>query len=189
MALDATIEHELIERSRGGDDQSFDNLVEATKRSTYALAYRWTRDRDLSFDMVQEAYIKLFRFLPRWNHSCRIQTWLYRVVTNACIDRRRRSRFEAVPLHGADGDPGPEHFLAADTPSAVESFERQEAAESVRDCLAKLPTRMREAVHLRYLCGLSLREVAEVQSCSVGTIKATIHQALHKMRGQMQAVG
>jgi len=186
MNLDRETENRLIERCRQGDTDAFDELVAATQRSSFALAYRWTQDRDAAFDMVQEGYIKLYRFLPRWNYSCRVTTWLYRTLANTCIDHHRRRRFETVGLGDPEHDDVRVHEPLAGDQSPPELIANGERASTVRACVKQLPERMRQAVQLRYLGGLSLREVSEVQHCSIGTIKATIHQALKKLRLQLR---
>jgi len=183
--LDIEKERELIRRVKAGDDDAFDELAEATKRAAYAVAFRWTRDQHMAYDMVQEAYIKLYGAMPRWPGSCRVQTWLYRVVTNVCIDLHRKGKREIVAPSGCD-DAGAWHERLPDTqPSAFETFQHSDTLLVLERCLEDLPTKMRQAVHLCYLCGLSLREVSDVQDCSVGTIKATLFQARRRLRSHM----
>ncbi|MBT3378562.1 MAG: RNA polymerase sigma factor [Lentisphaerae bacterium] len=183
--LDIARERELIRRIQAGDDTAFDEIAENTKRAAYAVAFRWTRDQHLAFDTVQEAYIKLYGAIPSWRRSSRIQTWLYRVVTNACIDLHRKRRRE-VTVSSGTSHAGEWHECLLDSePSASEKVELSDTLAALQGCLESLPTRMRQAIHLRYLCGLSLREVSDVQDCSIGTIKATLFQALRRLRTQM----
>jgi len=183
--LDIEKERELVRRIKDGDDGAFDELAESTKRVAYAVAYRWTRDQHTAFDTVQEAFIKLYGAMPKWTDSCRVQTWLYRVVTNTCIDLHRKRKREVVVPSGCD-DINAWHERLPDTePSASETFQQSDTLLAMERCLEALPTKMRQAVHLRYLCGLSLREVSDVQNCSIGTIKATLFQALRRLRSHM----
>ncbi|OGV68367.1 MAG: hypothetical protein A3K19_28060 [Lentisphaerae bacterium RIFOXYB12_FULL_65_16] len=180
--FDKQEEEELIRRARDGDDSAFDALVEATKHASYAVAYRWTRDQHTALDMVQEAYLRLHATLPTWRNSCRLQTWLYRVVTNVCIDHHRHRRFEVVGPSDAAGwacDPD------ACEPPASEALERSDQVKVLQASIEQLPGRMRQAVHLRYLCGLSLQEVSTVQGCSIGTIKSTLFEAVRRLRSHM----
>lgn len=183
--LDIAREQELIRRVQAGDDDAFDELTELTKRAAYAVAYRWTRDQHLAFDTVQEAYIKLYGAIPRWPLASRVQTWLYRVVTNACIDLHRKRRREVVMPNSASHTDGWSVRVPDPEPSVVEKEQHSDTLSSLEGCLEALPAKMRQAIHLRYLCGLSLREVSEVQACSVGTIKATLFQALRRLRTHM----
>lgn len=175
--LDLADERRLLERCQEGNDAAFDELVARTKRAIFALAYRWTQDREAAFDIVQETYIKLHGFLPRWDFSCRVRTWLYRVATNACIDRRRRQHLTLVSVDepGDNGD-GYKRY-ASDAPSPAESLEALERREIFERCMATLPEKMQATFRLKYIGGLTLRQIAEVQGNSLGTIKSTLHRA------------
>jgi RNA polymerase sigma-70 factor (ECF subfamily) len=135
---------------------------------TVALA-----DRAAAEEAVQEA---MTRALRRWRHVRaldRPDAWCYVVAMNHVRDRHRRERRE------------PRWDVQADrvTPDASGSVA---TALSVRDAIATLPTRQREAVVLRYLADLSLSEVADAMGCAVGTVKATLHQALGALRVQLE---
>ncbi len=178
-------EKELVQRFRGGDERAFDELVDRTKANIFALAYRWTRDRELAFDLVQETYIKLFKFLPDWNHSCKVETWLYRVMTNACIDYHRKNRHFHVSLDLVDDTANIELQSVATGDNPGQMLQARERMSVVEKCIASLPAKMQAAFRMKYIGGLTLKEIAEVQDCSVGTIKATIHQAIKKLRLQL----
>lgn len=189
MTADTTFsperERELLAHCQAGQEAAFDALVEAVKRPAYALAYRWTRDQAFAYDVLQEALIRLYEQIPRWDYSCRVQTWLYRVVTNACIDAHRGKQTEPLRELAANRDGSvadPIAHLPDPSPSPSERLEKAETAHQLEQCLRRLPRNMQHIVRLRYLCGLSLQEISHVQSCSLGTVKATIFQGLRKLR-------
>ena len=179
-------ECELVRRCQAGDDAAFDGLVDSTKRPAYEVAFRWTRDRDLAMDVLQDAYVRLYRALPSWDFSCRVSTWLYRVVTNLCVDRHRRGGWRLVFAGQAATEHDEPLHHSGHAPSPATAMEEAERAQAVHACVRRLPQRMREAVHLRYFSGLSLEEISQVQRCSVGTIKATLHQAVRKLKPALQ---
>ena len=177
------IERTLIQRCKDRDDQAFDELVEKTKAEVYAYAYRWVRDQELAFDLVQDAYIKLYKFLPNWNFSCQVQTWMYRVITNACIDVRRKSqKYNHTSISEIENTDEFEHKYIHSQPDPRKQLQRDECLNLIERCIGSLPKRMQEAFRMKYIGGLSLKEISEVQGCSIGTIKATLHQAIKKMR-------
>ena len=174
-----TPEEACVVRFRAGDERAFDELVELTKHRIFAQAYRIIQDRDSAFDIVQEAYVKLLKFLPKWNYSCQVSTWLYRTVANACVDwHRRRAKAGVV-------EPELAHFLATHAQAQVQPAQASSEAEEravVRAHVAQLPERMQACVKLRYFDGHSLKDVARLQNCSIGTVKATVFQAFKKLR-------
>jgi RNA polymerase sigma-70 factor (ECF subfamily) len=169
----------LIRRYLDGEDSAFDEIVAHTKHPAFALAYRWTRDREQAFDIVQEAYVKLYKFLSKWNYSCRLQTWLYRVVTNTCIDKHRRQHLQLVPL---DEENGVGHAAAVADGNPRTALLRREQRELLESGISQLPPKMQAIVRLKYAGSLTIKEIAAIQESSIGTIKATLHQATRKLR-------
>jgi RNA polymerase sigma-70 factor (ECF subfamily) len=143
----------------------YDNLA---RTLTVALA-----DRSAAEDATQEA---LTRALRRWRHVQRLDrpaAWLYVVAMNHVRDGWRRDRRE----------PRWEAELESPTPDPTGGVT---TTLSVRDAITTLPARQREAVVLRYLADLPLADVAEAMGCAVGTVKATLHQALASLRVELK---
>jgi len=152
-----------------GFDEFFANYYDDLARTlTVALA-----DRSAAEEATQEA---MTRALRRWRHVRgldRPAAWLYVVAMNHVRDRWRRERRE--PNRDAEIESS-----SADPSSGVAT------ALSVRDAITTLPARQREAVVLRYLADLPLADVAEAMGCAVGTVKATLHQALASLRVELK---
>lgn len=186
MSSDPTrVDNALIRRCMDGDDSAFDRLVELTKSQIYSVAYRYVRDSHLAFDMVQEAYIRFYKFLPKWDFSCQVTTWLYRVVSNLCIDHHRRGKRRGLVLMEDWSENAPESLAkTSDTPGS--RLEDQEQRQAIEHAIAELPDRQQQAFRLKYIGGLSLIEIAEIQNCAVGTVKASIFQASQKLRKQFK---
>jgi RNA polymerase sigma-70 factor (ECF subfamily) len=180
-------EQTLIRRFCAGDAGAFDRLVENSKRDAFARAYWMTGNRDDAFDIVQDSYVKLLKALRKWDGSSSVRTWLYRVITNACIDLHRRRKTRLV-VEDEDVAAGAGHLKpeSGATPLHV-VMNREQVVELLRHVEA-LPARMRQCIRLRYMDGRSVAEVAEHQGCSEGTVKATVHQGLKKLRASMRAV-
>ena len=171
----------LIEQCRAGDDAAFDDLVDRHKRDAFALAYRLVRDRDLARDVVQEAFVKLYAILARWNGSCQVRTWLYRVISNACVDvHRRRRRFVLLAdLPAADRD---DLTGSGHEPDPRQAMMRQELADHLGVLVDALPARMQLCCRLRYFGGLDVKAIAEVMACAQGTVKAMLFQSRDRLR-------
>ncbi len=129
-------------------------------------------DRDLARDATQEAFARALRQWRKVRDMDRPDGWVYVVAMNQLRDHWRKGerRRERAP-ELSDG--------AADNTTAIAT------RLSVREAIATLPARQREAVVLRYLADLSLADVADAMGCAIGTVKATLHQAMQSMRVEL----
>jgi RNA polymerase sigma-70 factor (ECF subfamily) len=110
--------------------------------------------------------LRLWRQAPHWRAGeAKVSTWLYRVVANLCIDRRRRARGGSVPL---DAIPEPEDGQA----SAVEKMQDRARADALQSALDQLPDRQRQAVVLRHIEGLANPEIAEIMDVTVEAVES-----------------
>jgi RNA polymerase sigma-70 factor (ECF subfamily) len=125
-------------------------------------------DRDFAHDSAQEAFSRALRHWRKVREMDRPDGWVYVVAMNHMRDQWRRTARRRG--HASE----PEYVI--DNTSAVAT------RVSVRDAIATLPPRQREAVVLRYLADLPLADVAAAMGCAVGTVKATLHQAMTSMR-------
>lgn len=90
--MDQTVELNLIRKSAEGDHQAFRLLVEAHQNLAYSIAFRFTWDENESEDIVQDAFVKLWKNLSKYNAEFRFKTWLSSIVTNLCLDYLKSSR-------------------------------------------------------------------------------------------------
>jgi RNA polymerase sigma-70 factor, ECF subfamily len=160
-----------IRRARNVDAAAFVALVELHDQSLRRLAFRLLGDRDAMDDVLQEAYVKAFRALPRFRGRSTLGTWLYRIVYNACLDELRRDRaIRTVPF---EPDTACE---VADPADAVTGDSR------VTDALASLPPEQRAAVLLVDADGLDYRAAADVLGVEVGTVASRLNRARTSLR-------
>jgi RNA polymerase sigma-70 factor (ECF subfamily) len=182
--VDRARETELIEAFQAGSDFAFDQLVDLYKHRAYNLAYKWVENREDALDICQEAFLRMYRALAKWRPRSSIFTWLYRVIINLCIDlRRRQSRERVVPLKTDTGD-----YLHGALPVASTEIGPRRAADAtelggtIRQATMLLPKRQQKAFLLRFYEGLQIREIARIMRCSEGAVKASLFQAIRKMR-------
>jgi RNA polymerase sigma-70 factor (ECF subfamily) len=160
--------------SAGGDRRAFDELV--VRHGPYALrvAVRLLRDRARAEDVVQEAFVRCWSQIHRFDsRQARFTTWLYRIVVNLCIDTRRRRQPEPLP---AD-------FDVIDAGTAVdEMMESNERVAILARALDELPVRQRAALTLVYDEGLSGAEAARVLGSSVKAVERLLARARTYLR-------
>ena len=165
---------ELIEACRRGDQEAFAQLFEAYRDRVYSIALRFSGDRAAAMDLSQEAFLKLFAHLKDFREDARFETWLYRLVVNTCLDHcRRRNRLLPVLDDFLD-------LFSSNRDTALSELLKEEAAEQVRNSVAKLSPEFRIVVVLRYTEGLSYEEIAEILGCSRGTVASRLNRA-HKI--------
>ena len=167
-----------------GDRDALTPLVERHYGRLYRIALGYLRQRDDALDVVQEAFVKAFQAAGRWDGSADAGPWLSRITVNLAIDRWRRNRRRGQtfsPL--AEGD----HLeVLADTgPAPDRGVMRREASDRLSLALQELPERQRAIVVLRHYQELSLEEIATTLGMSLGTVKSSLHRALHRMRATL----
>jgi len=188
-------DRELVERAREGDPQAFRLLFERYRRRAYALAFGMLRNSDDALDVVQEAFIKAHRYLDKFEGNSSFYTWLYRIVMNLSIDHIRKAKrarhvdFDDALAHGEDDAPVGEESLV---PRILDSnphktLARRRVREQIAAALETLSENHRAVLIMRELEGLSYEEMAEVMSCSKGTIMSRLFHARRNMQKQLLA--
>jgi len=173
MVLDGT-DRELIESCQRGDRDAFRALFEAHKDRVYSIALRYSGDEAAAMDIAQDTFLKLFSAIRDFRGTAQFETWLYRLVANSCLDRKRRTR-RLIPLVGEMMD-----VLRASGESVLDRLLRAELSGRVQSAVKSLPPEQRIVIVLRYTQGLSYEEIAEVLACSPGTVASRLNRA-HKV--------
>jgi RNA polymerase sigma-70 factor (ECF subfamily) len=169
----------LIDRCLGGDDAAWEHVVARFKRKVFHIAYKFTGRHDAAEDLTQEVFLKVFRSLDKFNRDADFSTWLSSVARNYCIDRYRASKREKEVLV--------EDLVAFDlAPAAAGSnphrvLEDRDRRSFLRRGLLALPEKLREAVVLRDLQGLSYQEMAEQLGLPEGTVKSRINRGREEL--------
>ncbi len=177
-----TSDPELVRRARNGDHSAFEALVRRYSERAHRAAYRVVRDPHQSEEIVQEALIKAYRGLRTFESRSSFYTWLYRIVVNLALDRRRRER-RAPSLEWDDGV-AKEVDPRATTPVSEDpelASRRREVRELVAQGVQELPDGQREVLLLREVEGLSYEEIATTMGISKGTVMSRLHYARKKM--------
>ena len=177
----------LIRKIQSGDMSSFDILVGMFREKGYSLAYQWTNNQEDALDVLQEAFIKMYKVIPSWKPKSSLFTWLYRVIINQAIDLKRKKSRMATASDMIQTEEGTERmeFRAPDICQPDRLTASRELSDWIYSAVMKLPPRQKEVFILRNYQGLALKEIAEVCKCPIGTIKATLFQAVQKLRVQL----
>ncbi len=176
----------LVRSCQRGDLSAFDTLMQMYEKKVYSLCYRMARDPDDAADLAQEAFLKVYRALPSFREQSSFSTWLFRIVTNTCLDERRKrgSRPHTVsldkPYETDDGEIA--LTLPGDAPDPLACTVQSELQEEIRELLAKLPAEQRIVLSMRDLEGYSYIEIAEALKITMGTVKSRLNRARSRLR-------
>jgi RNA polymerase sigma-70 factor (ECF subfamily) len=172
---------DLISRAAGGDPTAFQALVERHRAMVYRVAYQFAGNHHDAEDIAQEVFIKIYRSLDRFRQDAQLTSWMYRIVMNACIDHRRRSRTTAITGSGDEAD---YRMLNApeETPGPEERAYAGEIGEVLEVEIGRLPKGQRIVFVMRHYQGMKLCEIAEALGLAEGTVKRQLHAAVHRLR-------
>jgi RNA polymerase sigma-70 factor (ECF subfamily) len=161
----------------------FEGLMRDSYKPAYTLAYRLTGNAAEAEDLVQDAYIRAFRFFGRYDDRLPFTSWLYRIMTNAHIDSvRRKGKLKTTPLESDNGT----NWDVPDTNSCPDRLMLQDQLEEpVQKGLLAMTSEFRTAVLLADVEGLAYDEVAEIMGTSVGTVRSRIHRGRKQLRGYL----
>ena len=171
-------DEELVARSVGGDQDSFNQLILRWERPIYALAYRTIGREEDARDVCQETFLRAFRALPKFRREAKFSSWLYRIALNLCRDWARRER--RTPVVQVPDDTDLMELAAAAEPSEpIEHLiARKDLARRAEQAMALLPEEQRTAIVLKEYHGLTFQEIADLQGCPLSTVKTRLYQGL-----------
>jgi RNA polymerase sigma-70 factor (ECF subfamily) len=172
-------DEELMQLVRRGQAPAFEVVYDRHCDAAYSLAYRMCAQRALAEDVVQEAFLSLWRSGARYDRTRgSVRTWILGIVHNRAIDALRR---RTVRDRGRVSDEGLEERMAAPERTDVEAARREEARE-IRTALEALPDEQSRVIELAYFGGLTQAQIAEMLDTPVGTVKGRMRLGLAKMR-------
>jgi RNA polymerase sigma-70 factor (ECF subfamily) len=185
-----TDEATLIRAAQAGDQYAFEKLVEAYDQSVLRLALNLLRSPEDASDVYQDAFLRVYKNLHTFRFDCSFHTWLYRIVTNLCLDHLRKrkvrreetttfetsegtvNRMEIVPEERVDGDP-------------QRKLLTQQLNHRIQEVLTQLTPRERTVFELRHYQGLRLRAIGEMLGTTEEAAKNCLFRATQKMRAAL----
>jgi RNA polymerase sigma-70 factor (ECF subfamily) len=178
----------LIRAAQRGDQDAFEQLVRTYDQSVLRLAMNLLRSPEDARDVYQEAFLRVYRNLDSFRFDCSFHTWLYRIVTNICLDQLRKRKVrkeETAVVETADGpidrmETYEEEGAAA---NPERSMWNRELRQRIESALVGLTPRERMVFELRHYQGLRLRNIGEMLGTTEEAAKNCLFRATQKMRG------
>src|SRR6201986_1342228 len=187
-------ETDLIREAQNGSRTAFDALVRQYDQAVLRLAMHLTGSEQDAQDIQQEAFLKAYRYLGNFRFECSFYTWIYRIVTNLCLDhlRRRKSRREeqSVVVDSSGGEMDLLSNISDDRSMAnpERELERKLLGERIQEALSHLTPRERMVFELKHYQGLRLRTIGEMLNTTEETAKNTLFRATRKLRANLAAI-
>lgn len=173
---------ELIEKSLGGREDVFEELVRRYQRPIIAYVYRMLNNYEASLDVTQEVFIKVYNSLARYSSDYKFSTWIYRIAHNAAIDYMRKNSVSKLSIEAENADGTYQLQIESLNPTPEQERERTEWRREIESVVRCLPTVYRELILLRHAQDLSYDEIAEITNLPLGTVKNRLFRAREMMR-------
>lgn len=157
-------EQQLIKRAIAGNEHAIISLLESYEEGFYKIAFAYLKNEHDAVDAIQEMTYRCLKKIHTVKQPDYFQTWLIRILINICLDmKRKQARY--------------------DLKEEIEFPEEEAHPLELADVIAELPIEQQELIYLRYFKDLKMKEIAQIQQVSEGTIKSRLHHTLRKLRG------
>lgn len=179
----------LVAKSKKGNFDAFEDLIGSYEKKAYNIAYRIMGNEEDAKDMAQEAFIKIYKSIQNFREESSFSTWLYRIVTNVCLDElRKRKKEKLVPLElNIETDKGTAVVeLSAEKETPEDIFERVEKKQIIQNAIFSLGEDYKTVIILRDIQGFGYEEIAAILNCSLGTIKSRINRARNMLKEKLR---
>ena len=190
-------ESELVRKAQKGDQRAFSLLVKKYESTVYSFAYKVCRNEEKAAETLQDTFVNVYRKLDQFNGKAKFSTWLYQIVTNNCLMKRRKSKLDksSVSLESPDsaqeesepkGDGASLQALVSLTQTPQDEIVNKELRELLDKAILKLPMEQRIVFILRDVEGRSSEEAAKILKVSVPAVKSRLRRARVFLRKQLQ---
>ena len=174
-----------VARARAGDADAFRRLVERHSRDVFRLAFRMTRNEHDAEDVVQEAFLRAYRSLERFEERAHFGSWIYRIAANCAYDslraRERRQQL-AEPVVREDGSDGPAAEMPSDDPAPDRLVFGGEVRTRLTQAMKRMSVLERSAFTLRHFEGMSIDEIGRALDLDASAAKQSVFRAVKKVR-------
>ncbi len=185
---EADADFEVVKRVQAGDVAAFDQLIRKYRERLFGVVYNLTSNREDTADLVQDAFIKAFQSINRFQGQSAFFTWLYRIAVNTALSHLRKNKLRTFfSLEKIQEDDPSSKVLAdlTDRSGADRDAYLRELQEKLNEAMQKLSIKHRTVITLFEIDGLSHAEIAEIMECSEGTVRSRLHYAKQFLQGEL----
>ena len=175
----------LLRRAQRGDPEAFEQLIGPLEQLIWRICWHYTGNREAAEDCGQEAMIRIWRSLESYRGDCALESWVYRIAANCCMDwlrRKKRDKSESMePLREQGFDP------ADPSPGTEEQVVAEDEHRRLREAITQLPEDQREALILTQLQKVPYEQAAVLLNVSEGTVKSRVNRAKARLKEILSA--
>jgi RNA polymerase sigma-70 factor, ECF subfamily len=181
-------DEELIQRYYEGNREALSMIFERHKDGVFHFAYRMVNNRADAEDAVSDAFMRICDLKHRFETKAAFKTWFYTIVRNACIDKiRGKRKWTSMWFTKPGCDEVQEMEFVSQDENVSQTLEGKEAAQYVKEAIARLPMEQREAIVLREYNDLSYDEIAQILGCTLANVKILIYRARTQLKNDLPA--
>lgn len=181
----------VVELALAGRESAYREILTRYERPVFSLIYRMVRDRSLAEDLSQEAFVKAFQAIDRYDSRYKFSSWIFKIANNLTIDHLRKRRLDTVSIDGApnatDADQQAQTRLivASEDETPQEYVENRELGGLIEHAIGGLRPEYRTAVLLRHVEGYAYEEIAQIMDVPLGTVKTYLHRARKELKDEL----
>ncbi len=184
-SLEASGDWALVQRVQAGELQVFDWLIKKYRERLFSVAYNLVSNREDASEIIQDAFIKAFRSIGKFQGKSSFFTWLYKITLHTTYNTLRKNRFKRFfsleSMQEGAADAAVIHYMA-EQQGAERSVLLRELQEKLNEALQKLSIKHRTVVVLFEIEGLSHSEIAHITGTSEGTVRSRLHYAKQELQ-------
>lgn len=173
-------DRELVIQLQAGDLEALGDLFDRYRYQIYRTALAITRDTAAADDILQECFLRVYQYAHRINVELPLAPWLYRVTVNLCYTWSKKNRQYWAPLENFI-----DRLISSPKHAPESSAEHSELRQRIQQAIDALPFNQRVVVVFHYLNGISLKEIADILDCPVGTVKSRLFHARAALRDEL----
>lgn len=185
---EADADHAVVKQVQAGDVAAFDKLIVKYRERLFGVVYNLTSNREDAADLTQDAFIKAFQSINRFQGQSSFFTWLYRIAVNTTLTHLRKHRHRTFfSLENLQEDQVSAQIIAqlSDKKGADRDAQLRELQEKLNEAMQKLSIKHRTVITLFEIDGLSHAEIAEITECSEGTVRSRLHYAKQFLQAEL----
>jgi RNA polymerase sigma-70 factor, ECF subfamily len=187
---EADSDWDIVQRVQAGDVTAFDDLALRYRGRVYGMIYNMTSNREDAADLTQDAFIKAFQSINRFQGQSSFFTWLYRIAVNSTLTHLRKNKlrtfFSLEKVDENDRQSAEVIEALTDNTGVERDTFVKELQERLNEAMQKLSIKHRTVVTLFEIDGLGHQEIAEIMDCSVGTVRSRLHYAKQQLQSELQ---
>lgn len=188
MDSTAQTDKELAILANQGREAAFAELLRRYERPVFSLIFRMVRDRTLSEDLAQEAFIRAFNAIGSYNEKYKFSSWIFKIANNHTIDHLRKRKLDTISIDGSPHATSVQEeeqtrlVVTATDETPEEYVQNRELGGQIEDAIALLRPEYRTAILLRHVEGYPYEEIAEIMDLPLGTVKTYLHRARSELK-------